>query len=159
MSGSSKKSATRKDRTVASNRRAFHDYHVLESVEAGIVLTGTEIKSVRAGKVSLTESFARIENDEVLLYASQIAPYAQGNIHNHAQDRVRKLLLHRKEIDRLRGKIKEKGLTLVPLKLYFKGPWVKVELGLCKGKQLFDKRETLKAKEGQRDIDRALKSR
>jgi len=159
MSGSSKKSASQKDRTIASNRRAYHEYHVLESVETGIVLTGTEIKSVRQGKVSLTESFARVENGEILLYSSQIAPYAQGNIHNHAQDRVRKLLLHRREINRLQGKIKEKGLTLVPLKMYFKGPWVKVELGLCKGKQLFDKRETLKAREGQRDIDRALKSR
>ncbi len=159
MAGKSKNQTKGKppSRTVALNRRAYHDYHVLETFEAGIALTGTEIKSIRQGKVSLSESFARIENDELYLFGSQIAPYAQGNIHNHAQDRVRKLLMHRAEIRRLIGKIKEKGLTLIPLKLYFSGAWIKVELGLCKGKQLYDKRESIKNREGKREIERSLK--
>jgi SsrA-binding protein len=159
MSGSkpTRLSAKTNSRTVAVNRRAYHDYHVLDTVEAGIVLTGTEMKSIRQGKVSITESFARIEHGEMYLYGAQIAPYAQGNIYNHQQDRVRKLLLKRSEIQKLIGKTKEKGLTLIPLKLYFKNAWIKVELGLCKGKQLYDKRESLKAKEGKREIERAVK--
>ena len=160
MSQNSKKDSKKAgshNRTVAMNRRAYHEYHVLETFEAGIVLTGTEIKSIRQGKVSITDSFARIEQEELYLYASQIAPYAQGNIHNHAQDRVRKLLVKRSEINRLIGKIKEKGLTLIPLKMYFKNAWIKVELGLCKGKLLHDKRESIKAREGKREIERTLK--
>ncbi len=144
-------------RTIAVNRRAYHEYHVLETLETGIVLTGTEIKSIRQGKVSITDSFARIEKGEVYLYGSQIAPYAQGNIHNHQQDRVRKLLIQRSEIERLLGKTKEKGLTLIPLKMYFKRAWVKVELGLCKGKQLHDKRESIKTRESKREMERATK--
>lgn len=159
MAAESKKrsEAASRNRTITVNRRAYHDFHVLETFEAGIVLTGTEIKSLRQGKVSITESFARIENGQVYLYGSQIAPYAQGNIHNHQQDRVRKLLMHRQEIRRLLGKTKEKGLTLIPLKLYFSNAWVKVELGLCKGKQLHDKRESVKAREGKREIERHMK--
>ncbi len=145
------------NRTVAANRRAFHEYSVLESFEAGIILTGTEIKSIRQGKVSIADSFARIENEEVFLYGSQITPYEKGNIHNHAQDRVRKLLMNKREIQRLLGKTKEQGLTLIPLNLYFKGPWIKVELGLCKGKKLHDKRDSIKAREGKREIERAMK--
>ncbi len=144
-------------RTITVNRKAYHEYHVLETFQAGIVLTGTEIKSIRLGKVSLTESFARIEGSEMFLYGAQIASYAQGNIHNHQQDRVRKLLLHKQEIQRLIGKTKEQGLTLIPLKMYFSRAWVKVEMGLCKGKKLYDKRETIKAREGKREIERSMK--
>jgi len=147
------------NRNIAQNRRAWHEHTVLETFEAGIVLTGTEIKSIRLGKVSLAESFCRIEKGELFLYGSQIAPYSQGNIHNHAQDRVRKLLIQKKELNRLLGKVKEQGLTLIPLKMYFVRAWVKVEVGLCKGKKLHDKRESIKAKEGKRDIDRAMKGR
>ncbi|MCA9799278.1 MAG: SsrA-binding protein SmpB [Cyanobacteria bacterium HKST-UBA04] len=145
--------------TVVNNRRAFHDYHVMETYTAGIVLTGTEIKSIRAGKMSINEGFAKIENNEVFLYGSQIAPYEQGNIHNHAQNRTRKLLLSKREIKQMQAKVQEKGLTLIPLKVFFKGPWVKVELGVCQGKKLHDKRDTLKAKDAKRQIDRALKER
>ena len=145
-------------RTIAVNRRAHHEYHVLETLDAGIVLTGTEIKSIRQGKVSIADSFARIEHGEIFLYGAQIAPYAQGNIHNHQQDRVRKLLLNRREIQRLIGKTKELGLTLIPLKLYFNRAWVKIELGLCKGKKLHDKRESIKEREGKREIERSMKT-
>jgi SsrA-binding protein len=145
-------------RTIALNRRAYHDYLVLDSIEAGIMLTGTEIKSIRAGKVSITEAFARIENHEMFLYGAQISPYEQGNINNHKQDRTRKLLLHQKEIIRLQSKMKEQGLTLIPLKLYFKNAWVKVELGLCKGKKLHDKRDAIKTRDAKRDMQRVIKA-
>jgi SsrA-binding protein len=145
-------------RTIAVNRRARHEYHILETLDAGIVLTGTEIKSIRQGKVSIADSFARIEQGEVFLHGAQIAQYAQGNIHNHQQDRVRKLLLSRQEIQRLIGKTKEQGLTLIPLKLYFNRAWVKIELGLCKGKKLHDKRESIKEREGKREIERSMKT-
>ncbi len=144
-------------KTITVNRRAYHEYHVLETMETGIVLTGTEIKSIRQGKVSIVDGFARIENHELYLYGSQIASYAQGNIHNHAQDRVRKLLIHRQELRRLIGKTKEEGLTLIPLKLYFSKAWVKVELGLCKGKKLYDKRDAIKQRESKREIERSVK--
>ena len=146
-------------KTLAQNRKARHDYHIEDVYEAGIALTGTEIKSVRAGRVQLKDSFARIQNGEVLLYNMHISPYEQGNRYNHDPMRARKLLLHRSEINRLIGKVKEKGLTLIPLKLYWQGDWAKVELGLAKGKQLFDKRDALAAKESKRDIERALKER
>ncbi len=154
MSEPSKKPSPR---TITVNRRAYHDFHVLETFEAGIVLTGTEIKSIRQGKVSIAESFARIENGELKLYSCHIAPYAQGNIHNHEENRIRKLLVHQRELRRLLGKIKEKGLTLIPLKLYFKRAWVKVELGLCQGKKLHDKRDSIKEREDKRNIQRAMK--
>jgi SsrA-binding protein len=153
---STKKKKKAQSSTIALNRRARHEYHVLESFEAGIVLTGTEIKSIRLGKVSIAQGFAKIEKGELYLHGAQIAPYAQGNINNHVQDRVRKLLINKKEINRLYGKIKEKGLTLIPLKMYFARAWVKVEIGLCKGKQLHDKRESIKERDGKREMQRAI---
>jgi SsrA-binding protein len=144
-------------RTVATNRKAFHDYQVMDTYKAGIVLTGTEIKSIRAGKVSLSEGFARLENGEMFLYGVRIEPYEKGTHYNHAPDRVRKLLLTKVEIRKLIGKTKESGLTLIPLKLYFDRCWVKVDIGLCRGKKLYDKRETLKARENKREIDRTMK--
>ncbi len=148
-----------KGRMIAENRRAFHEYHILDRFETGISLTGTEVKSLRMGKVSLLDSFARVENGEVWVHHMHIAPYTMGNRYNHEPMRPRKLLLHRNEISRLIGKTKEKGLTLIPLKLYWHGDWAKVELGLAQGKQLFDKRDALQAKESKRDIERALKER
>lgn len=150
---------TDKGRMIAENRRAFHEYHILDRVEVGISLTGTEVKSLRMGKVSLLDSFARVENGEVWVHHMHIAPYTMGNRYNHEPMRPRKLLLHRNEISRLIGKTKEKGLTLIPLKLYWQGDWAKMEIGLAKGKQLFDKREALAAKESKRDVERALKER
>lgn len=147
----------KQSRLIASNRKAYHDYHVLETFRAGIVLTGTEIKSIRAGKVSLTDGFGRLEQGEVFLYGLHINPYDKGTHYNHAPDRTRKLLLTRAEIRKLIGKTKETGLTLIPLKLYFDRCWVKVELGLCKGKKLYDKRETLKSRESKREIERTMK--
>lgn len=147
----------KQSRLIASNRKAYHDYHVLETFRAGIVLTGTEIKSIRAGKVSLTDGFGRLEQGELFLYGLHINPYDKGTHYNHAPDRTRKLLLTRAEIRKLIGKTKETGLTLIPLKLYFDRCWVKVELGLCKGKKLYDKRETLKSRESKREIERTMK--
>ena len=144
-------------RITISNRKAYHDYHVLETLTAGIVLTGTEIKSIRAGKASMNEAFCRIENGEVWLYGMSISPYEQGNRYNHVTDRQRKLLLTALEIRKLHGKIKQSGHTLIPLKLFFKRCWVKVELGLCQGKKLYDKRETLKSRDHEREIQRGLK--
>jgi SsrA-binding protein len=144
-------------KTIISNRKAFHEYHVLESFQAGIVLTGTEIKSLRAGKVSVVDAHARIEKGEIYLYNLHIAPYESGTHYNHASRRTRKLLLHKREIAKLFAKIQEKGLTLVPLKLYFSRCWVKVELGLCRGKKLHDKRQDLKEKQTHREINRAMK--
>ena len=145
------------DRVFAANRKAFHDYHILENVEAGLVLTGTEVKSIRAGKVQLREGYARIERGEVWLHNTHIAAYEQGNVWNHEPTRVRKLLLHRGEIGRLTGKVRTAGLTLVPLKIYEKKGLVKVELGLAKGKREYDKRTTLAEREGKRDIERAVR--
>lgn len=146
--------------TVAENRRARHDYHIEESIEAGIALTGSEIKSVRAGRVNLRGSYARVVNDEVLLYDAHISPYEQSGVYfNHDPMRPRKLLLHRREISRLTGLVRQKGLTLVPLRIYFKGRRAKVELGVARGKKLYDKREDIARREAQRDIDRAIKKR
>lgn len=145
---------------VAENRRARHDYHIEESYEAGIVLTGSEIKSVRAGRVNLRGSYARIFNDEVFVYEMHISPYEQsGTYFNHEPTRPRKLLLHRREIRRLIGLVRQKGLTLVPLRIYFKGRRAKVELGVARGKKLYDKREDIAKREAQRDIERVMKSR
>jgi SsrA-binding protein len=141
------------------NRKASFNYHILESQEAGLVLVGTEVKSLRAGKATLQESFARIERDEVWLYHMHISPYDHGNIHNPDPIRKRKLLLKRREIDKLSIKVKEKGLTLVPLKLYFTRGKAKIQLALAKGKTHGDKRETLKRKEADRDVQRALSNR
>lgn len=144
---------------VANNKKAYHEYFVLEKFEAGIELVGTEVKSIRAGRVNLKESWCMIKNGEIFVNGMHISPYEQGNIFNKDPFRVRKLLMHRKEIDRLFGKIKQDGLTLIPTSVYFKNSKVKVEVGLCKGKNLHDKRETLAKKQAERDIGRALKER
>jgi SsrA-binding protein len=141
------------------NRKAFHDYFVLESLEAGIALVGCEVKSIRLGKANLQDSFARVENGEIFLYGMHVTPYAQGNRYNPDPTRVRKLLLNRAQIAHLTSKVQEKGLTLVPIKLYFKDGRVKIQLSVAKGKNVKDKRDKLKEKEANRDIDRALKSR
>jgi SsrA-binding protein len=141
---------------VATNKKAYHDYHILDTYEAGIVLTGSEIKSVRAGQVSLRDGYATIQDDEAWLMNTHIAPYKQANRENHEPRRTRKLLLHRREINRLTGKLQEKGLTLIPLKIYLKNSRAKVELGLGRGKKQYDKRAALKEKESRRQIDRAM---
>ena len=143
--------------SITVNRAARHEYFVLETYECGIELFGTEIKSIRNGSVNLKESWADIQNGEVFVYGMHISPYEKGNIFNRDPFRVRKLLLHKKEINKLFGKIKQDGLTLVPLSLYYKGPRVKMELGLCKGKKLYDKREDAAKRDAKRNIDRAMK--
>jgi SsrA-binding protein len=151
--------AQREDvKVVTVNRQAYHDYFVDETYEAGIALTGTEIKSVREGKVNLRGAFARVKNGEVWLEGSHIAVYAQGTYMNHDPLRNRKLLLHRREINHLIGKVQTKGLTLIPLKLYLKGDHAKVELGLCRGKKLYDKREAIAKRDAQREIERAVRA-
>ncbi len=147
----------KQSRVVVSNKKAYHEYTVLETFKTGIVLTGTEIKSIRGGKVSMSGGYARIEKGEVFLYGLNISPYEQGTHYNHEPERVRKLLLTKTEIRKLIGKTKESGLTLIPLKLYFDRCWVKVELGLCKGKKLHDKRQVMVQRDTQRQIERALK--
>ncbi|MGB9857211.1 MAG: SsrA-binding protein SmpB [Dictyoglomaceae bacterium] len=143
---------------VAVNRRARHDYFILETYEAGIALTGTEVKSLRQGKVSLVDSYADIENGELWLYDLHISPYEQGNIYNHDPKRPRKLLMHKDEIAHLIGKVREKGLTLIPLSIYFnERGWAKVELGLAKGKKLYDKRRDLAEKAEKRELERTYK--
>ena len=144
---------------VTVNRQAYHDYFVDETFEAGIALTGTEVKSIREGKVNLRGAYARIKDDEVWLEGVHIAIYEQGTYMNHDPLRPRKLLLHRREINRLVGRIQAKGLTLVPLKLYFKENRAKVELGLARGKKLYDKREAIKERESQRELARVTKLR
>ncbi|MED1801270.1 MULTISPECIES: SsrA-binding protein SmpB [Brevibacillus] len=146
-------------KTIAQNRKARHDYHIEQVYEAGIELTGTEIKSVRAARVQLKDSFARVQNGELLLYNVHISPYEQGNRFNHEPERTRKLLMRRLEILKLNGLIRERGYSLVPLSIYLKGGWAKVELALVKGKKNYDKREDLKKKESTRDIERALRER
>ena len=143
--------------SITVNRQARHEYFVLETYECGIELFGTEIKSIRNGSVNLKESWADIQNGEVFVYGMHISPYEKGNIFNRDPFRVRKLLLHRKEINKLLGKIKQDGLTLVPLSLYYKGQRVKLELGLCKGKKLYDKREDMAKRDAKRNMDRAMK--
>ena len=143
---------------IANNKKAYHDYFIEESYEAGIALHGTEVKSMRQGKCSIKESFIRIENGEVYVYGMHVSPYEKGNIFNKDPLRVKKLLLHKYEINKLSGKVAEKGLTLVPLQVYFKGSLVKVEVGLCKGKKNYDKRDAMAKRDAKRDIDRAMKS-
>ena len=143
---------------LATNRKAQRDYHILEKIEAGIVLTGTEVKSVKQGHVSIQEGYVHINDHmEAWLVGSTIQPYDHGNVFNHTQTRERKLLLHRKEIERLYGKIREKGLTLVPLKMYLVRGKVKVKIGLAKGKNVVDKRDTIKKREADRDSQRAMR--
>jgi SsrA-binding protein len=148
------------ERTVADNRKARHDYFIEESYEAGIALTGSEIKSIRSGRINLRGSYARVVAGEVWLYDAHISPYEQsGKYFNHEPTRPRRLLLNRREISRIAGQVDRQGYTLVPVRMYFKGRRVKVELGLGKGKKLYDKREDIAKREAKRDMDRALKSR
>lgn len=144
---------------VCQNKKAFHDYSIDETLEAGIQLLGTEVKSLRDGKGNLKDSYVLIKSAEAFLLNCHISPYSHGNIMNHDPLRTRKLLLHRKEIERLRGKIQQKGYTLLPLKIYFKDSYAKVEVGLAKGKKVYEKRETIKEREAKRTIERAMKSR
>jgi len=147
------------EKLIVDNRRARHDYHLLDRVEAGLVLTGTEVKSLREGRASLQQAYAEVRDGEAWLVGAHISVYEQGNIQNHDPDRDRKLLLHRKELASLAGKVRERGLTLVPTKLYFRNGRAKVELALARGKELRDKRRDLVKREAQRDMERALKSR
>lgn len=147
------------NKTLAENRKARHDYFVEEAMEAGIALVGTEVKSIRAGKVNLKESYAEVRNGEVFIRNMHISPYEQGNIFNVEPLRERKLLLHKEEIKRLVGLVQQAGLTLVPLSLYLKGGRVKVNLGVCKGKKNYDKRDTMLEKAHKRDIERQMKER
>ncbi len=144
---------------IAVNRKAYHDYHIQENIEAGIVLKGSEIKSVRAGKVNFSDAYAKPENGELWLYNSHIASYDAASYNTHEPTRPRKLLLHRKEIDNIVGKVIQKGLTVVPLKLYIKHGVAKVELGVAKGKKVYDKRETIARRHADREMDRAMKQR
>ena len=144
-------------KSVAENRKAFHDYFIDETYEAGISLLGTEVKSIREGKANLKDSYVLIKDGEAFLLNCHISPYSHGNIMNHDPLRTRKLLLKKGEIGRIRGKLLQKGYALIPTKMYFKGPYVKIEIGLARGKKLFDKREALKEKEANRQIERALK--
>ena len=147
------------ERTVAQNRRARHDYHLSDNVEAGVVLTGSEIKSLRAGSASINEAYAMIRGSEIWLVGATIEPYAQAGLRNHDRLRDRKLLLHRREIEKLSARVEQKGFTLVPLRIYLKGGRAKVELALGRGKDVIDKRQTVKDREARRDMDRALKER
>lgn len=146
-------------KTLAQNRKAYHDYFIEETYEAGIVLKGTEIKSIRRGSVSLRDAYARVEDGEVYVHNMHISPYEQGNRFNHDPLRSRKLLLHRHEINRLLGAVREKGYTLVPTRLYLRNGFCKVELGLARGKKLYDKREAAKRRDASREIERALRGR
>ena len=147
------------EKVFAKNRKAFHDYHIEETFEAGMVLTGTEVKSIRSGKINLKDSYARVENNEVYIHNMHISPYEQGNRFNHEPLRKRKLLLHRREISRLIGLTREKGYTLVPIKVYPKKGFIKLEIALAKGKKLYDKRDALAEKEAKREVERAFKEK
>ncbi len=144
-------------KTIANNKKAFHDYFVLESLEAGIELCGTEVKSIRAGGVNLKDAWCDVDNGEMWVKGMHISPYDKGNIFNKDPLRVRKLLLHKREILRIFGMLKQQGITLIPLSLYFKGSKVKVQLGICKGKKLYDKRADIANKTANREIERTLK--
>ncbi len=144
---------------IAQNKKAFHDYHIEESFEAGIVLSGTEVKSLRAGRANLRDSYAAVKNEELYLIGCHISPYEQGNVFNHEPVRDRKLLVHRYELKRLIGKVQRSGYTMVPTKMYFKDGRAKVEVALAKGKATYDKRQDLAKKDAQRDIERAFRER
>ena len=147
------------EKLIASNKKALHDYFVLQKLEAGIELMGTEVKSLREGKANLKDSYVGFDRGEAYLIAAHISPYSHGNIANHAPERKRKLLLHKREIDKLRAQVQEKGLTVVPLRLYFKGGHVKTEIAVVRGKKLYDKRETEKRREQEREEAAAMKVR
>ena len=144
-------------KVVTENRKARHDYHILETYEAGLALAGTEVKSLRLGRANLQDSYARVESAELILYNMHVSPYAQGNQFNHEPKRKRKLLMHKREIMRLLGKSREKGLALIPLRVYFKNGYAKVEIALAKGKKSYDRREDMAARDAKRDMERALK--
>jgi SsrA-binding protein len=149
-----------KERTIATNRKARHDYFIDETYEAGIVLTGAEIKSVRAGRVNLRDSYVQVRNGELWLIDTHIAPYKQAGYSDHEPKRPRKLLMQRREINRLQGKVQEKGYTIVPLRLYLKNnKWAKVEIALARGKKLYDKRQAIRKRDAQREMERALTGR
>ena len=149
----------KENKTICTNKKAFHDYFIEEKYEAGISLAGTEVKSLRQGKCSIKESFIRIEKGEVFIYGMHISPYEKGNIFNKDPLRVKKLLLHKYEINKMAGKIAEKGYTLVPLQVYFRGSLVKVELGLARGKKLYDKRQDIAKKDQKREAEKEFKIR
>jgi len=141
---------------VCQNRKAYHDYEIIETYEAGMVLKGTEVKSLREGRANLKDSYVIIKDGEAYLLNCHISPYSHGNVMNHDPVRTRKLLLHKKEIEKLMGKASIKGYTIIPLKIYFKGPWAKVEIALAKGKKIYDKRAKIKEKDIQREIQREM---
>lgn len=147
------------ENVVSTNKKAYHDYSIEETYEAGISLLGTEVKSMREGRVNLKDSYAVIKGNEIFLFNCHISPYSHGNIQNHDPLRTRKLLLHRREIDKLWGKLSQRGFTLIPLRIYFRRGKAKVEIGLVKGKRKYEKREALKEKEAQREIQRHLRKR
>ena len=147
------------EKLIANNKKAYHDYFILDNFEAGISLAGTEVKSLRMGKCSIKEAYVRIENGEVYIYGMHISPYEKGNIFNKDPLRPRKLLLHKSEIHKLLGRTKEKGIAIIPLKVYFKGSLVKVEIGLARGKKLYDKRQDIAKKDQQREASREFKVR
>jgi SsrA-binding protein len=149
----------KQDTAVATNRKAYHDYFIEETIEAGIALQGTEVKSLRLGLANLTDSYAIVKNEEMYLLNANISPYTHGNIANHEPLRTRKLLLHKAEIRKLTWKMSQKGFTLIPLKLYFVRGRAKALIGLAKGKKFYDKRETIKAKESKREVERVVKER
>ncbi|KYG30745.1 SsrA-binding protein SmpB [Alkalihalobacillus trypoxylicola] len=151
--------AKHESKVIAQNKKANHDYFIEETFEAGMVLQGTEIKSIRTGRMNLKESFARVSNGEVFLHNAHISEYEQGNRYNHDPVRARKLLLKKKQIDMLIGSTKQQGYSIVPLKVYIKNGYAKLLIGLAKGKKNFDKRETLKRKDAKREVDRALRER
>lgn len=146
-------------KVITENKKARHDYFVEDKIEAGLILTGTEIKSIRAGRVNLKDSYADINNCEVWLNQMHISPYEQGNRFNHDPLRKRKLLLHKEEIGKLAGKVQQQGMTLVPLRLYLKRGLAKIELGICKGKKLYDKREDIAKRDAKREIERSLREK
>ena len=142
---------------VCQNRKAYHDYEILETYEAGMVLVGTEVKALREGRANLKDSYVIIKEGEAWLLNCHISPYSHGNIMNHDPTRTRKLLFHKSELKKLMGKVAQKGYTLVPLKIYFKGPWAKVEVALARGKKQYEKRDRIKEREARREIERAMK--
>ncbi|MBQ4322757.1 MAG: SsrA-binding protein SmpB [Clostridia bacterium] len=144
-------------KVLANNKKAYHDYFVEEKFEAGISLAGTEVKSIRLGRLNLKDSYCSVKNGEMILQGLHISPYEKGNIFNKDPLRDRKLLMHRKEIDRLFGKVKQDGYSIIPLQVYLKGPYVKVEIGLCKGKKLYDKRESAAKESAKRDMERSMR--
>ncbi|GAB6184164.1 SsrA-binding protein SmpB [Thermodesulfovibrio hydrogeniphilus] len=144
---------------VCQNKKAYADYDIEETIEAGVVLTGTEVKALREGRANIKDSYVIIKDGEAFLLNCHISPYSHGNIFNHDPVRTRKLLLHKREIQRLAGKIQQKGYSLIPLKIYFKGPYAKVEIAIARGRKKYEKRDIIKKKEAQREIERALKNK